>query len=371
MAKKSKKVIDLTAFQRDDREKRPEEISVDDLYLDPKNPRLVETFHGGNQASIQSALEKDFDIEPIALSLYNNGFFWEEPLLAVKETLKETGKTPVYVVVEGNRRLAALKYIKANPSSFPNLQARKRLEQVPVIVRSNREETLSFVGFRHITGVLGWESAAMAQYALTIVKGGHTIEEVADLIGDKTKKIERLIRTQSIIEKANENGLTQEDAAKRFFFSYLLTATDSATTKDWLGLKTDEKTGVVKAVNQKNLSNLWSWLYGSKENEVAPAISESRQISKLTKIIANKEAVKELEKTRNIERSFSYTKLREEYAAEVLSDVRSQLQELYSAIYQEGKLLGKGEMAEYLETSRDELKKTKTNLDLIETLIKK
>jgi hypothetical protein len=369
MAKK--KSIDLTAFERDASEKRPIEISVKDLFLDPENPRLVETDHTKTQASIQSALEKEFDLGPIEDSLYKNSFFWEEPLVAVKERLSEFGKKDVYVVIEGNRRLAALKYIQQNPSNFPDPDKRKYLEKVPVIVRTNREETLSFVGFRHITGVLGWESAAMAQYALNIVKGGNTIEAVAQVIGDKTNKIERLIRTQSIIERANDIGLTQADAAKRFFFSYLLTATDSPSTRDWLGIKIDTTRGIVKTVNEKNLSSLWSWLYGSKEKATAPAIAESRQISKLTKIIAKKEAVKELEKTRNIDRAFSYTKPREEYVAETLSEVRSQLQEMHASVFPEGKLEGKKEMAEHFEAGQQELKKVKNLLSSIEQLFSK
>lgn len=365
---KKKSKIDLTASHREAAEKEATPIRVSDLFLDPENPRLAETSHTKSQASIQKVLEKEFDLQPIMDSLYRNGFFWEEPLLAVKEKINEKGN-PVHVVIEGNRRLAALKFIHENPARFPDANLRADLEEVPVIVRTDREETLSFVGFRHITGIMPWESAAMAQYALRIVNGGNTIEHVADLIGDTTRKIRRLIRTQSIIEHAKEIGLTPDDAAKKFFFSYLLTATDGTNAQNWLNLKVDDTKGTVSKIDDKNLEKLWSWLYGSKEQQINPVIGESRQISKLTKILSAKEAVKELEKTRNLDRAHALTTSREQYSAEVLSEVRNLLQDLFSTISPDGPLEGKKELSDYLSTSKNEYKKIENILKGIKPLI--
>src|SRR5439155_8430958 len=128
--------------------------------------------------------EREFNLQPLKDSLYRNGFFYEEPLVVVEEALAEYGNKRVLVVIEGNRRLAALKSILESPTEFPNEEARERLKEIPVVQRDNREETLPYVGFRHITGVIPWEAAAKAQYALHLVKGGHTVEEIAQLIGN-------------------------------------------------------------------------------------------------------------------------------------------------------------------------------------------
>src|SRR6267142_4967815 len=106
---------------------------------------------------------KDFDLQPLIDSMYQNGFFWEEPLVAVQEPVAELNGKKGLVVIEGNRRLAALKTIHQHPELSSDDAARPRLEKVPVIERDDRKETLAFVGFRHITGIVPWESAAKAQ----------------------------------------------------------------------------------------------------------------------------------------------------------------------------------------------------------------
>ena len=291
--------IDLTASDRSTGEKQIQEKPVKDLKLDPGNPRLVEFPHTGTQASIQEVMEKKFNLQPLKDSLYRNGFFYEEPLVVVEESLAEYGNKRVLVVIEGNRRLAALKSILESPTEFPNEEARQRLKDVPVVQRDNREETLPYVGFRHITGVIPWEAAAKAQYALHLVKGGHTVEEIAQLIGNETGDISRWIRTQSLIEKAEDSGLSQNDAAGKFYFSYLLTSTDAPATKKWLKLETDKEKAIVRTVDADKLKRLWTWLYGSKEAEASPVVTESRQIHRLNRILAVSAATRELEKTGN------------------------------------------------------------------------
>ncbi|HVU15513.1 MAG TPA: hypothetical protein VHD32_01200 [Candidatus Didemnitutus sp.] len=354
--------IDLRAHKRSANEKQLQEKTVAELYLDPRNPRLAEVAHTDTQASIQKVLEDEFDLQPLKDSLYRNGFFYEEPLVAVMEPLAQLKGKKALVAIEGNRRLAALKSILSSPAEFPDAAARKRLETVPVVIRDNREETLPFVGFRHITGIVPWESAAKAQYALHLVKGGHTVDGIAHVIGNKTKDIERWIRTQSLIEKANELGLKQENAAKNFYFSYLLTSTDAPATKKWLKLETDARKGTVKSVDGDRLGRLWTWLYGSKEDDASPVITESRQIHKLNRVLAFSDAVKELEKTGNLERSFAHTKSREEYLAESLGRVRSDLQDIVAAVSADGKLVENEDNKEHVQTAKKEFKQVETVL---------
>lgn len=277
--------------------------------------------------------------------MYQNGYFWEEPMVAVREPLAELKNRKVLLVIEGNRRLAALKIIESNPDLYPDDNARKRLRRVPVLVRDERKETLAFVGFRHITGIVPWESAAKAQYAHNLVTKGLSLEEIAQTIGDKTRDIARWVRTQSLVEHAREQGLLESDAAKSFYFSYLLTSTDAPATKRWLELVSDDKTGLVTSVNGARLGELWSWLYGSKAREVAAVIPESRQIHKLNKVIASPRAVAELRATGNLERALVQTKERGDYIVETLGAIRSLLQDLA------GNLAGEGKFAESLEDS--------------------
>lgn len=290
-------------------------------------------------------MERGFDLQPLIDSMYRSGFFWEEPLVAVREQLTELKGKVVLIVIEGNRRLAALKTILSNPDQFPDKAARGRLTKVPVIERDTREETLAFVGFRHITGIVPWEAAAKAQYAHGLVKGGHPLEEIAQLIGDETRDIARWVRTQSLVDRAHDLGLNEDDAAKQFYFSYLLTSTDAPATKRWLEMETEETSGLVTSINEERLKELWSWLYGSKSSEISPVVPESRQIHKLNRVIASAKGVKELQRTRNLDRAFVETKERGEYIIETLASIRSLLQDIAA------NLVGEDKFAESLSDS--------------------
>ena len=358
--------IDLKAYKRDPQEKQIQEKLVSDLHLDPKNPRLAEVVHTGTQASIQKVMEKEFDLQPIKDSLYRNAFFYEEPLVAVCEPLPEFGAKPVLVVVEGNRRLCALKSILDHHAEYPNEAARKRLEKIPVVVRTNRDETLPFVGFRHVTGIKEWEAPAKAQYAHRLVTAGYTVDRIAQLIGDKTRQVDRWIRTQSLVLLANKLGVTQEDAAKGFHFSYLLTATDAPATQKWLKLHQDPAKSLVKEVNEDRLKQLWAWLYGSKQREVSPVVPESRQIHKLNRVLAVPAATKELEKTGNLDRALAYTLSREEYVASVLAEVRSTLQDMHTTVYLDGPLVDSKESHELVVSAKAEFQKISKVLDSIQ-----
>lgn len=356
-------ILDLAAYHRSDKEKRPEEKPVGELFLDPKNPRLADTAHTGTQASILRVMEREFDLQPLMDSMYRSGYFWEEPLVAVREPLAELKGKKVLHVIEGNRRLAALRTILNNPDRFPDQAARARLEKVPVIERDERKETLAFVGFRHVTGIVAWEAAAKAQYAHGLVKGGHSLEEIAQLIGDKTRDIARWVRTQALVEHAHEQGLREDDAAKKFFFSYLLTSTDAPATKRWLEMESDEASGLVTSVNSEKLKQLWLWLYGSKANETSPIIPESRQIHNLNRVIASPRAVKELQRTGKLERALVETKERGEYIIETLAQIRSELQDLA------GNLAGQEETFAESLTHSASLREARSEFALVERLI--
>src|SRR5580698_10455601 len=83
--------------------------SIDELMLDPLNPRLgrSNTRPDLSQAKIMD-LMKDWTLDELATSFIESGFWPQEALLAIREKLY--GKSAL-VVVEGNRRLAALKFL--------------------------------------------------------------------------------------------------------------------------------------------------------------------------------------------------------------------------------------------------------------------
>ena len=84
---------------------------LDELYLDPKNPRLGR-HHVNVRLSQEEVLDlmRDWVLDELAVSYLESGFWTHEALLVTREELDGESR---FVVVEGNRRLAALKYLHA------------------------------------------------------------------------------------------------------------------------------------------------------------------------------------------------------------------------------------------------------------------
>ena len=84
---------------------------LDHLYLDPCNPRLGLARSGSilNQERVLE-LVREWSLEQLAVSFLENGFWPQEAVIVVKEDLY--GQPEQLVVVEGNRRVAALKFFE-------------------------------------------------------------------------------------------------------------------------------------------------------------------------------------------------------------------------------------------------------------------
>lgn len=142
-----------------------ERIPLEELKLDPENPRLPEEFLGASQASLMKLFFKDYDLDELASSFVENGFFEAEALIV------QNG-----IVKEGNRRLAALKYLlhdaDADDADLPlfdldeplNNAAKARLSNVPVFSIPSDMDLSSYLGFHHINGPLQWSASSKARY---------------------------------------------------------------------------------------------------------------------------------------------------------------------------------------------------------------
>jgi hypothetical protein len=82
-------------------------LPITDLYLDPLNPRLgrANTRAGLPQSKILN-LMKGWTLDELATSFIESGFWPQEALIVVNEPLYGED---CWIVIEGNRRLAALK----------------------------------------------------------------------------------------------------------------------------------------------------------------------------------------------------------------------------------------------------------------------
>lgn len=274
-------------------------LPTDDLYLDYRNPRLVGDSDGTDQLGLLETLWKNESLDELALSIAQNGFFEEEPLLVVKEDGR-------HIVAEGNRRLATVKLLrddnlrrKLRANDLPTIsEAEKdKLSNLPVSIYPDRKSLWAYIGFRHVNGPLTWDSWPKAQYIAFVHNTfGIDLDQIALSIGDKNQTVKRLYRGLMVLNQAIEQAdYRLEDRHKRHLsFSHLYTGLDYQGFQQHLGLTKDAgyKPNPIDKKYLPNLKELMIWLFGSKEEGRAPVVkSQNPDLKRLDDVLKDKKAI--------------------------------------------------------------------------------
>ncbi len=279
-----------------------EEISpmkVSDLAFDLKNPRLPEFDLKDNatETDVIQVLWEAMDVREVVMSIAASGFYSYEPLIVAQEGGQN-------IVIEGNRRLAAVRVL-LNPALAEDLNvdlpvitedAKKALQELPT-VRGTREDAWRYLGFKHVNGPAKWSSYAKSRYIADVHrKLGIKLEDIASQIGDTHNTVQRLFRGLMVIEQAEHlKVFHREDRWRNHFpFSHLYTGIGYDGISAFIGLRpeTDEDPEPVPLDKKNELGELCRWMYGSKKEEIPPVIeTQNPHLRWLDAVVSNKEAV--------------------------------------------------------------------------------
>jgi ParB-like chromosome segregation protein Spo0J len=180
-------------------------LTIQALQFDERNPRLGQDRSTGSpRETITFLFETENAIE-VAKSIATRDYFPNEPLLVVVEG-------GCYVVVEGNRRLAALKAL-IDPDLVEGSQhsrmvrvsekwkATRPLTFVPCVVAPSRRDANRVVAGRHQSNaVVSWSAEDRAQFILGCLEEGYTVEDLEDELGFTGKDIEEARQRRAIVE---------------------------------------------------------------------------------------------------------------------------------------------------------------------------
>lgn len=229
-------------------------LPVASLYLDAKNPRLGrETTARAPRDIIQYLFDHDKAME-VAESIASRGYFPNEPLLAIKENGR-------HVIVEGNRRLAALIALREPGLLEGSLQRqverlsrqlpdRQQLAKVPVTIAPNRRATDRQIVGRHIgTPVLAWQAENRASFILEKLAEGYDNTELRDDLGFSLADIQQARQTRAIADMARSLDLPDEVKAKldnprAKLFTTLERVFDSSVGRKYLMVEPDPDHGL-------------------------------------------------------------------------------------------------------------------------------
>lgn len=273
-------------------------MDVKNLDFDRHNPRLVE-FGIEDQTKDKGILKLLWDVMDVAelvQSIAASGYFPQEPLIVTKAGER-------YTVIEGNRRLAAVRLLhypalREKGWNIPDLSQEKldAIRQLPVIV-TTREKAWPYLGVKHINGPAKWSSFAKARYIAHVHQVFRIpLVRIAEQIGDKHGTVQRLYRAMMVIEQAErEDVFKREDAVgQRFFFSHLDTALLYTGYSDFLALRPQDKETATPVPPERinHLGELCRWLFGSKREHISPLIkSQNPDLRDLDSVLKNRESL--------------------------------------------------------------------------------
>lgn len=321
---------------------------LQDIQLDPLNPRLGRSLNGANlsQDQIYDRM-KDWSLEELATSFLESGFWVHEAVLCVEEDLN--GEQAL-VVVEGNRRIAALKRLQ---KAFDGEDTSKAWQEiiadqprpdemfanVPIIIVESRQEIVSFLGFRHVTGIKEWAPPEKAQFIAKMIEdGGLSYRDVMRRIGSKTPTVQRNYIAYCILRQMDETeDIEVSNVEDRFSVLFLSIRTPGV--RQFLGI--DPKFNVepgdvsppISGDHTKQLVEFSTWLFGNAET--SPVVNDSRQIEKFSKVLASEEGLSYLRtvKRPSLEKAFVISGGDQEEVYELISTAAYSLQEALSTIH--------------------------------------
>jgi hypothetical protein len=275
---------------------------LDDLYLDPKNPRLGR--HPDEKGLSQEeilALMEEWKLDELATSFLVNGQFWvNEAVLVVEE--KIYGKLRK-VVVEGNRRLAALMLLREAFNGKPISRKWRDLvqdeeippglfERIPYLKVDSRKDVEAFLGFRHVTGIEEWRPAEKAAYIARMIDESElSYRDVMRKIGSKTPTVrQHYIAHKLRVRMDDLTDIPTNNFDDRFSVMYLSLRT--VGVQRYLNIDiTAEPSRVnaeIPAIHQRNLEKFALWLFGDEKRD--PVFSDSRKIDLFGVVLDNEKS---------------------------------------------------------------------------------
>lgn len=294
---------------------------INKLMLDPNNYRFIDNKDYKpvplEQVSDERVQTRTFNllvgkneslIEDLISSFKSNGILKLDPIQV--KTLEDGN----FLVVEGNRRTAALKhlysqFLKGNDTGLLTESDFKSIDLVHISDEQPVQHLIT-MGLHHISGKRKWSPVNQAQLVHDLrFKYNLTEEEICNKLAITKNSLRRSLRVLALIELYKESDFG--DQFHPNMYSLFEEIIKNTRVKGWLEWN-DSK---MKPDNEENTENIFSWI--SRETVVEesgegtrqevtydPIITKSHEIRELSKFINDEKAVNEMVEARSITAGF-------------------------------------------------------------------
>lgn len=311
-------------------------IAVTDLHFDPDNPRIPPLVDAADDSQVLDWMLSDAGLVELMGSIAVKGFFPAEPLLVMPNPAG-----PGYLVLEGNRRLAAVRLL-LEPDLAPQRKNavaavadevvdRAQLQALPCAIFELREKVLDYLGFRHITGVKQWEPEAKARYMQSLYArhipdaGEEVYRLIARIIGSRADYVSRLLASlrlhEAIVADAELQRTLAEDNKP---YSLVTLAVTYRAVNDYLNIEKLEGMDPDR-VNKEHLRNLAVWMFHEKADIGRTQLGDSHNMKLLAQALSHEEGELALRRGDTVEEAAAATVNVDELLIRALRQARDRL----------------------------------------------
>ena len=278
-------------------------IALKDLLLDPNNYRFLDnkgykpkpkTKYASDRiqnSTLRLLIEdKRYQLSELTKSILTNGYVPMERIIVAPYPSKQ-GK---YIVVEGNRRVAALKSIlqdEIDGSIDLSQEEKDTFSTIPCAVlnvpakdRTHAERII--MGIRHITGPREWGAYQQAQLVKELHdQEGQDFASIGEHLGISTVEVARRYRAMTALKSMETDDLYSEKAEPEFYrlFHELVSLPDVRVRFGW-------NSELNRFDNEEKAREFFELIAPQAKEAIEPKLKAFSDVRKLKLIVGNLEA---------------------------------------------------------------------------------
>lgn len=269
------------------------------LYLDPNNPRFLSMDDPNNKVPTERI--KESDVQDAA---YQKMLRPEFQVRALRDSIIEIGYLPMdrivvsqidddsFVVIEGNRRLAAILWIEQMiREGAKEKEIRATYENLTVSVLESESDTeinrLKVQGVRHISEARPWGTYQKAQLIRSLIENeGLTAQDVALAIGYRTQEVNR-VYSAYLLHKQMQEDEDYGQYATPEHINYFYELVGRKTLREFFNYNNDS--GFFDE-GENDYRLFYKWIIEDPDNGHRKKLAATRDVRELTKVINSSEA---------------------------------------------------------------------------------
>lgn len=277
-------------------------VRLEQLYLNPNNLRFADFDEA--LTPVPKERVKEQSVQDAAFNKMKKSEF---QVKALRDSIIEVGYLPIdqlvvsplgddsFLVIEGNRRITALKWIEELiKEGTVDFKIRESYSGIPVTVIDAESDSeinrLKIQGIRHISEIRPWGTYQKAILIKTLLEEEKlSPQDVASAIGYRTQEVNRIYNSYRLLKQMEEDS-DYGEYVEPDLIGYFYEVVGRTETKDFF--KFNPSSGTL--MNEDNAKLLYKWIIDDPDNNHTKKLPSPKNIRDLNKIIENEDALQRM-----------------------------------------------------------------------------